>query len=220
MRIRFLPLLWLGYIALLRADQAVAPTYTIQTVAGSNSVGDGGPALSALFSQTEGIAVDSQGNIYVADADANRVRKIASNGTISTVAGTGVPGFAGDGGPANAAMLNQPYGLALDPAGNLFIADLGNARVREMTVNGNIHTVAGGRSLPQGATALGGPVVDATFTAPRNVTLDPDGTLYISDFGANIVYRVSPAGNLTVLAGTGTAGYSGDASSSNLAQLN
>src|SRR5579863_8206962 len=94
------------------ANQPAAQTYSILSVAGSNSVGDGGPALAALFSQTEGIAVDGHGNIYVADADANRVRKIAPDGTISTVVGTGVPGFAGDGGPANAAMLNQPYGLA------------------------------------------------------------------------------------------------------------
>src|SRR5580692_1647682 len=101
MRIRFLPLLWLGYIAPLRADQAVAPAYTILTVAGSNSVGDGGPALAALFSQTEGIALDSQGNIYVADADNHRVRKIVRNGTISTVAGIGISGFSGDGGLAS-----------------------------------------------------------------------------------------------------------------------
>jgi trimeric autotransporter adhesin len=220
-RTRFLLLFWLMYMyALAAADQPVATPYTIQSVAGSNSIGDSGPALQALFSQTEGIAVDGQGNVYVSDADANRIRKIGSNGTISTVAGTGVAGFAGDGGPANAAMLNQPYGLALDGAGNLFIADLGNARIREMTTNGSIQTVAGGGAVPQGGTALGGPALDATFTAPRNVALDPDGTLYISDFGANIVYRVSPAGNLTVLAGTGSAGYSGDASSSILAQLN
>ena len=218
-RTRFLLLFGLICASLVAADQPAAQIYTIQSVAGSNSVGDGGPALAALFSQTEGIAVDGHGNIYVADAGANRVRKIAPDGTISTVVGTGAPGFAGDGGPANAAMLNQPYGLALDGAGDLFIADLGNARIREMTTNGNIQTVAGGGSIAQ-SKALGGPAVDAQFNAPRNVAVDPDGTLYISDFGANIVYRVSPAGNLTVLAGTGTAGYSGDASSANLAQLN
>ena len=218
-RTRFLLLSGLICASLVAADQPAAQIYTIQSVAGSNSVGDGGPALAALFSQTEGIAVDGHGNIYVADAGANRVRKIAADGTISTVAGTGVPGFAGDGGQANAATLNQPYGLALDGAGDLFIADLGNARIRKMTTDGNIQTVAGGGSIAQ-SKALGGPAVDAQFSAPRNVAVDPDGTLYISDFGANIVYRVSPAGNLTVLAGTGTAGYSGDASSANLAQLN
>jgi uncharacterized protein (TIGR03437 family) len=219
-RILFLPMCLLMSISAIEADISPGATYTIQTVAGSNSVGDGGPALQALFGQTEGIAVDSLGNIYVADAEANRVRKVAPNGLISTVAGTGVPGFAGDGGPANAALLNQPYGLALDAAGNLYIADLGNGRIRKVTADGNIQTVAGGGSLPQGRTALGGPATDATFVAPRNVALDPDGTLYISDFGANVVYRVSPAGYLTVLAGTGAAGFSGDDSSPNLAQLN
>lgn len=207
-------------IAAIAADISSGATYTVQTVAGSNSVGDGGPAPQALFSQTEGIAVDVLGNIYVADADANRVRKIAVNGVISTFAGTGISGFAGDGGPANAALLNQPYGLALDEAGNLYIADLGNGRIRKVSVNGNIQTIAGGGSLPQGQSALGGPATDAAFTAPRNVAVDPDGTLYISDFGANIVYRVSPAGYITVLTGTGTAGFSGDDSSPNLAQLN
>ncbi len=219
-RTRFFFLFWLMCVISMAADPPAAATYTIQSVAGSNSVGDGGPALQALFSQTEGIAVDGHGNIYVADADANRVRKITPGGNINTVVGTGLPGFAGDGGPANAALLNQPYGLALDTAGNLYIADLGNARIRKMTTDGKIQTVAGGGSVPQGGTALGGPALDATFTAPRNVALDPDGTLYISDFGANIVYRVSPTGNLTVLAGTGTAGYGGDASSANLALLN
>ena len=218
-RTRFLILFCFAYLSCLGADQPVAKTYTIQTVAGSNSVGDGGPALSALFSQTEGIAVDPQGNIYVADADNNRVRKIAPDGTINTVTGTGLSGFAGDGGPAKSATLNQPYGLAVDSRGNLYIADLGNARIRKVTADGNIQTVAGGGILAQGGTAAGGSALDAQFMAPRNVAVDPDGTFYVSDFGANIVYSVSPAGNLTILAGTGTAGFSGDASSAILAQL-
>jgi uncharacterized protein (TIGR03437 family) len=202
----------------LIADQP-APIYTIQTVAGSNSVGDGGPALAAIFSQTEGITVDNQGNIYVADAENNRVRKISATGMITTFAGTGVSGFSGDGGAANLATLNQPYGLAIDPAGNLYIADLGNARIREVTPDGKIQTVAGGGSTPQ-PKAVNGLATGAQLNAPRNVTVDPDGTFYFSDFGANIVYRVSPAGTLSVVAGTGSSGYSGDASSANLAQLN
>jgi uncharacterized protein (TIGR03437 family) len=218
-RFRFLLLLCLGYISFLQAGQTGAATYTIQTVAGSDLVGDGGSALAAFFSQTEGIAVDGHGNVYVADAANNRVREIASDGTISTVAGTGISGLAGDGGPAIAANLNQPYGLALDAVGNLYIADLGNARVRKITADGNIQTVAGGGSLPASGAALGGSALEAQFTAPRNVTLDPDGTLYISDFGANIVYRVSPAGILAVLAGTGSPGYTGDSGASVLAQL-
>jgi len=218
MRTRLFLSFFLGCM-LLVADSQPATTYTIQTVAGSNSVGDGGPALAAIFSQTEGIAIDSQGNIYVADADNNRVRKIAPDFTISTVAGTGVNGYSGDGGPANQAALNQPYGLAVDGNGNLYIADLGNARVREVTTDGKIQTVAGGGTTPFGK-AVGGPAINAQLAAPRNVAIDPTGALYISDFGANIVYRVSPAGVLTILAGTGADGYLGDGGSAITAELN
>ena len=214
----FLPLC-LGCVSLVADSQTATTTYSIQTIAGTNTVGDGGPALAAIFSQTEGIALDSQGNIYVADADNNRVRKIAPDYTISTVAGTGVSGFSGDGGPATQATLSQPYGLAVDVNNNLYIADLGNARVRELTADGNIHTVAGGGTTPLGS-AIGGLATNAQLAAPRNVAFDPTGTLYISDFGANIVYRVSPAGILTILAGTGASGYVGDGGTAVTAELN
>jgi len=100
------------------------PSYTIDTVAGSSAVGDGDPAIAASLSDAEGIAVDSTGNVFIADANDHRVRKIATDGTISTVAGDGFPGFYGDGGPASAARINTPYGIAVDRAGNLYIADL------------------------------------------------------------------------------------------------
>ena len=196
-----------------------AATYTIQTVAGTNNAGDGGSALAAALSQPEGIAIDKAGNIYFADAAANRVRIIAPDGSIQTVAGTGVAGFAGDGGAATAALLNQPYGLALDPAGNLYIADLGNGRVRKVTVAGIIQTVAGGGALPAGNQGQGGPATSAQLMQPRNVTLDANGNLYISDFGANQVYSVAFDGTLTLVAGTGVAGFSGDSTSALLAQL-
>ncbi len=140
--------------------------------------------------QPEGIAVDRSGNVYVADAADNRVRKIAADGSIHTFAGTGVAGFAGDGGPASAALLNQPYGLALDQAGNLYIADLGNARVRKVGIDGSIQTVAGGGALPATSTGQGGPATSTQLAQPRNVALDASGSLYISDFGANQVYQV------------------------------
>src|SRR6266446_6573553 len=101
-------------------------SYTINTVAGSGWVGDNGPATSAILLQAEGIAADASGNVYIADAANHRVRKLSRSGVITTVAGTGVPGFSGDGGPASAAQLNSPYGLAYDSHGNLCIADLGN----------------------------------------------------------------------------------------------
>ena len=204
--------------ALLCAD-APARTYVIQTVAGSNFVGDGGPALSALLTQPEGVAVDSSGNIYVADAADNRVRKIGTGGIIQTIAGTGAAGFGGDGGQATAALLNQPYGLGVDAAGNLYIADLGNARVRQVTPGGIIQTVAGGGGTPPSNDNNGMPAINAQLLQPRNVAVDAGGSLYISDFGANRVYRVT-AGNLVALAGTGNAGIAGDGGQAMMAQLN
>jgi sugar lactone lactonase YvrE len=197
-----------------------AATYTIQTVAGTSNVGDGGSALSAALSQPEGVAVDIEGNVYVADAAANRVRIIAPDGTIQTFAGTGVAGFSGDGGPAAAAQLNQPYGLAFDTDGNLYIADLGNGRVRRVSVAGVIQTVAGGGAFPATSQGQGGPATSAQLMQPRNVTLDPGGTLYISDFGANQVYEVAGNGMLILVAGTGPAGFSGDSTSALLEKLN
>lgn len=198
---------------------ADAPTiYNIQTAAGSDSNGDSGPALNAILSQAEGIAADRLGNIYVADAADNRVRKITPDGTIQTIAGSGVAGFAGDGGPAAQALLNQPYGLAADSSGNLYIADLGNARVRKISVDGSIQTVAGGGVIAAGGnTAVA--ALNVQFLEPRNVAIDAGGTLYISDFAAHTVYQVSPSGVITTLAGNGNAGFSGDGSQAILAQL-
>lgn len=217
--IRVVFLLFYGMMSLLAATDTVAKSYTIQTVAGSDNVGDSGPALAAVFSQTEGIAVDRAGNIYIADADDNRIRKISPDGLIHTFAGTGIAGFSGDGGPAGAAQFNHPYGLAIDAVGNLFIADLGNARIREITTDGNIRTVAGsGATVPDGIGTLV-PALSTKLIQPRNVAIDTDGTYYISDFGANRVYRVAN-GMLAALAGSGKAGFAGDGAPALLAQLN
>lgn len=204
-------------LVLGRAGSAPA-AYTIQTVAGSSSNGDGGSALNALFSQAEGIAIDAAGNIYIADAADNRVRRITPDGTIQTVAGTGAAGFAGDGGNATTALLNQPYGLAVDPSGNLYIADLGNARVRKISLDGTIQTAAGGGVNVPGVSSSA-PAINTQLLEPRNVAVDPDGTLYISDFAAHAVYKVSPGGVLSTFAGNGNAGFSGDGSSAATAQL-
>lgn len=192
--------------------------YSIQTAAGSSTNGDGGPAMNALLSQAEGIAVDRQGNIYIADAADNRIRRITPDGIIQTIAGTGIAGFAGDGGAASKALLNQPYGLAVDSSGNLYIADLGNARVRKISLDGTIKTVAGGGSTVAGG-SISAPAVNVQLLEPRNVAVGTSGSLYISDFAAHTVYKVPTNGVLSTLAGNGNAGFTGDGGSAILAQL-
>jgi uncharacterized protein (TIGR03437 family) len=193
--------------------------YQIGSAAGSDWVGDGGVAISAILLQAEGLAADASGNVYVADASDHRVRRISPGGVIQTVAGTGIPGFSGDGGAAVAAQLNAPYGLALDKNGNLYIADLGNARVRKIAPDGTITTVAGAGTLAPGGANDGAPAVSISLNAPRNVAADSSGNLYISDFNAHRVYRLSPGGALTTVAGTGVPGFSGDGGSASQAKL-
>ena len=198
---------------------ALAGSYNISTVAGSNWVGENIPATSAILLQAEGVAADPTGNIYISDARNHSVRCIAPNGIIRTIAGNGVPGFAGDGGPASSSQLNSPYGLAFDRSGNLYIADLGNARIRLITPAGIISTLAGGGALPAGGPNEGSMATVLSFTAPRNIATADTGIIYISDFGAQRVYRMAVDGTLTTLAGTGTLGYSGDGAAT-LVELN
>ena len=211
-----LALVWLG-LTVSTAPSAGPPVYQLTTVAGSDLTGDGGTALSAQVAQPEGIVVDSAGNLYIADAANHRVRMVSATGTISTVAGNGHPGFSGDHGPATAAQLNQPYDLALDAAGNLYIADYGNQRVRAIGADGNIITIAG--NGPSGNRADGGPAAGALLRGPRNVTTDAAGNLYISEFDGHRVRQVKPDGTIHTIAGTGVAGFSGDGGAAAAAQL-
>lgn len=208
------------FAAAASAGAQGAGSYTINTIAGSDWVGDGGLATSAILIQAQGMAADGAGNLYVADAGDHRVRKISAGGVIQTVAGTGVLGFSGDGGPALQAQLNSPYGLALDNQGNLYIADLGNARVRRVTPDGTIATIAGGGQLPAGGVNNGTLATMLQLIAPRNLAFDASGNLYVSDFGAGRVYQISPQGSLVAFAGTGVAGASGDNGAAIAAQLN
>jgi uncharacterized protein (TIGR03437 family) len=151
----------------------------------------------------QSIAVDRLGNLYLSDTDHHRVRKVSPAGVITTAAGTGLPGYSGDGGAATKAQLNTPYGIALDASGNLYIADLGNNRIRRVWPDGVITTL-----LP-----------DSVLATPRNVALDAAGNLYFSEFDGHRVRRVSPAGQVTTIAGNGRAGFSGDGGPPEQAQL-
>jgi sugar lactone lactonase YvrE len=182
----------------------------ISTVAGIGSYGfsgDGGPATAAQLSYPGGVAVDSAGNLFIGDSSNNRVRKVTPGGVISTVAGNGTYGYSGDGGPATAAQLYHPSGVAVDTAGNLFIADYGNARVRKVTPGGVISTVAGGGTQGLGD---GGPAVSAELDLVYGVAVDSAGDLFIADYGNKRVRKVTPDGVITTVAGNGTYGYSGD----------
>jgi uncharacterized protein (TIGR03437 family) len=198
------------------ADGPVA--YRIETVAGSASIGDGGPSTMAQIGAIQGIALDRSGNLYLSDTDHHRVRKVSPNGVITTVAGTGSAGFSGDGGPAATSQLNLPYGVAVDLTGSVYIADLGNNRVRRIDLNGVISTVAG--TGASGSSGDGGPAAAAQLATPRNVVVDSSGNLYISEFAGHRIRKVSTDGKIATAAGTGVAGFQGDGASATSAQLN
>ena len=196
-----------------------SPGYLISTVAGSGWIGDNGPATQAILRQPGGVGADGNGNIYVVETGGHRVRKMDRSGAITTLAGTGVAGFSGDGGPAAQAQLTSPYGVAADILGNVYIADLGNARVRRVGVDGNITTVAGGGTLDPGPANEGKPGGSMHLLAPRNLLADDQLNLYISDFAGHRLFKLSADGRLTTVAGTGAPGYMGDGGPAAAARL-
>ncbi|WP_162616221.1 S-layer homology domain-containing protein [Paenibacillus lutimineralis] len=198
-----------------------ASGYTINTVAGigtNDYSGDGGSAASAELNNPSGVAVDSTGNLYIADSSNHRVRKVDVSGKISTIAGTGTGGYSGDGGPATSAQLNNPYRLTLDSVGNLYIVDYSNDCIRKVDVSGNISTVAGGRG--NGYSGDGGPATSAKLSYPDGVAVDSSGNLYIADKGNHRIRKVDTSGTISTVAGTGVRGYSGDGGDAASAQLN
>jgi trimeric autotransporter adhesin len=188
------------------------------TVAGNGSYGfsgDGGPATEAQLLNPHGLAVDAAGNLYIADTMNLRIRKV-SKGIITTVAGDGTYGFGGDGGPATEAQLDLPYGIAVDAAGNLYIADEGNNRVRK--VSGGIMTTVAGTGA-DGFSGDGGPATAAQLNWPRAVAVDAAGNLYIADTESNRIREVSN-GVITTVAGNGTRDFGGDNGPATAAPLN
>lgn len=189
----------------------VAADGRLWLVAGSGfmgNAGDGGPAASSKLNSPQGIAVDSKGNLYIADYANHAVRRIDPTGVIQTAAGNGTAGFSGDGGPATSAQLNHPYDVAVDSAGNLWIADRGNFRIRRVDPAGIISTVAGNGT--SGYSGDGGPANSAQLSTARDVAVDSAGILYIADTNNHRVRRVDPAGVISTVAGNGTSDFSGD----------
>ena len=186
----------------------------IATVAGNGTSGysgDGGAATNAELNEPFGLAVDSFSNLFIADEGNSRIRKVGINGTITTVAGNGTDGYSGDGGAATNAELNTPEGVAVDSFGNLFIADEGNSRIREVEPNGIIATVAG-ISMPNqgGYNGDGGAATNTLLSFPYGVAVDSFGNLFIADSFNQRIRKVGTNGIIRTVAGNGTTGYSAD----------
>jgi sugar lactone lactonase YvrE len=202
-----------GYVvAEVQGDRVrrVAPDGTITTLAGGiqGSGGDGGPAISAQLRSPFGVSVAGDGSVLIADFGNQRIRRVAPDGTISTMAGNGNAGFAGDGGPATEAALAWPTAVAALPGGGFLIADWFNERIRRVDPDGTITTVAG-----TGATGFagdGGPATLAQLNQPFGVAAMPDGGFLIADHANDRIRRVGPDGIITTVAGTGVRGFAGD----------
>ena len=219
------------YFASLNCVFKLDGSGTLTRIAGNSRAGysgDNGPAINAQlflpepyandeidYTYPAGLVVDNLGNVYVMDSGNNRVRKISPAGIITTVAGGG-NNYPGDGGSATSAQLGYPSGLALDDTGNLYITD-GN-RILKVSPDGSIATVAGDTSF--GSSGDGGPATSAKLDGPAGLAVDGSGNLYIADVWNRRIRKVSPAGIITTVAGTGTLGDSGDGGPAVNAQLN
>jgi sugar lactone lactonase YvrE len=202
----------------------VTPSGVVSNFAGTGTsgyTGDNGPATSATLSSPGGVAVDAQGNVYIADIGNNVVRKVTPGGIITTEAGNGTSGYLGDGGAAMNAELSlaTSSGLAVDGSGNLYIADTNNHRIRKVTPAGGITTVAGDGT--SGYTGDGAAATSAELNTPKGLAVDNSGNLYISDTGASVVREINAStGYITTVAGNTTQGYSGDGGAATSASLN
>lgn len=195
----------------------------ISTFAGNGTAGfsgDGGLATAAELNEPLDVCVDYTGNVYIADTFNNRVRKVNTSGIISTFAGNGTAGFSGDGGPATAAELNQPFGVRVDVVlGDVYIADSNNNRIRVVNTSGIITTFAGNGTA--GFSGDGGLATAAQLNFPVDMQPDIFGNVYIADYDNNRIRKVNiTTGIITTYAGTGTAGYSGDGGLATAAELN
>ena len=182
----------------------VDPNDVISTFAGNNILGyngDGGPATKAQLGRPAGVVADASGNVYIADYGNLTVRKISTSLVISTIAGTGIFGYTGDGGPANKATFGAPAAIALDKAGNIYVSDISFNNIRKITGDGNIQTIA------------------SNVTA-NAIAVDSAGNVYFPDMATDTIRKLLPSGTIQTIAGNGTPGFSGDGSIATFAQLN
>ena len=192
----------------------VDPDGTIHTVAGSGQKGyggDGGPALQASFNLPHEIRFDKAGNYYIADMQNNAVRRVdGKTGTITTFAGTGTPGYSGDGGPAQKAQLKQPHSIQFGPDGSLYICDVGNHSIRRVDMQtGTISTFAG--TGKAGATPDGAPIAGTPLKGPRSLDFDAAGNLWLVTREGNQVLKFDlKTGKIQLMAGTGASGFTGN----------
>ena len=191
----------------------VTSSGTITTFAGSNTLGagysgDGGSATSAQLNLPLGVAVDSAGNVYIADTKNNRIRKVTPSGTITTAVGTGAGGFAGDGRGASAASINGPRSVAVDSKSQLYIADTGNNSIRKVDTNGIITTIAGNGAGEYSGD--GGMAVDAALRTPYGVAVDASGSVYVADYGNSRIRKIGLNGGIITVAGNGQFAFTGD----------
>jgi hypothetical protein len=181
--------------------------------------GDGGQATAAGMSLPSQVATDNAGNVYIGEYYASVIRKVdISTGIITTIAGTGTAGYSGDGGPATAAVLSGANGMTVDAAGNVYIADDNNHRIRMINTLGIINTVVGNGT--QGKGGDGGQATAAQLNVPNHIAFDVAGNMYIADPGAYNVRMVNTSGVITTIAGNGTAGFSGDGAAATAGEFN
>lgn len=195
----------------------ISTTGIITNFAGSGTGIDGSAATAADIYHPAAVAVDASGNVYIAETGNHRVRKVNTSGIISSVAGTGVSGYSGDAGAATAAKLSSPYGVTVDASGNIYIADLGNNRIRK--VSGGIITTVAGTGVA-GFSGDGGAATSANINTPYGMTLDASGNMYICDYNNFRIRRVSATGTISTIAGTGNPLYGGDGGMATAADLN
>lgn len=207
---------------LVVAGAAAAQQYTITTVAGvpgtAGFIGDAGTALNGYLYFPIKVAADPKGNYYIADYLNHRIRKVAADGTLTTIAGTGAFGFQGDNGLGTQALIGDVHGIAADATGNVYISDTTNSRVRRIdATSGNITTFAGGDT--RGYAGDGAAATSAQLTLPAGLAVDSAGNVYVADYGNNTVRKIDTKGMISTFAGTGTYGYSGDGGPAGKAML-